>query len=104
MENRAGAGIPVARSHDALLAHERAPAEADLLVDIHLAQPDDIATGPHTLHREAERGLVSRGLEDIIGAAPRGERPHLLRRVGRGSIDHIGRTESRRARTAFLAQ
>ena len=47
--------VAVARAHEALLAHERAPAEGDVLVDVHLAEPYDLAARPNNFSRQAKR-------------------------------------------------
>src|SRR5207237_8213974 len=46
--------VAIARSHDALLAHQRTPAEAHVFVDIDLAEPDRLPAGPQRFHRETE--------------------------------------------------
>src|SRR5260370_10657586 len=43
------ASITIADAADALFLHQRAPAERDVLVDVDLAEPDDLAAGPHGL-------------------------------------------------------
>src|SRR5262252_930388 len=64
-----GPGVAVARAADALLLHQRAPAETDLDVDVDLAEPDHLAAGPHRLDRGTKRGGAAGGLDHDVGAA-----------------------------------
>src|SRR5690349_8098917 len=43
--------VAIARAHDALLAHQRSPAERHVLVHVDLAQPHDLAARTHGFHR-----------------------------------------------------
>src|SRR5262249_35639710 len=61
-------GAAVARAADALFLHQRAPAEGDVLLDVDLAEPDDLAAGPHRFGAEAERGAAAGRLHDGVGA------------------------------------
>src|SRR5205085_10371186 len=65
-------GAAIARTADALLGHQAAPAESDLVLHIDLAEPDDLAARPHRLDRDAEPGGTAGRLEHDIDAAPAG--------------------------------
>src|SRR5439155_2026605 len=64
----------IARAPDALLAHQAAPAEGDRVLDIDLAEPDDLAARPDCLDGDAERDGAAGRFEDDIDAAPAGLR------------------------------
>src|SRR5947209_1850445 len=63
-----GTCIAIARAHDAFLAHERSPAERDLLVDVDLAEPHDVSARAHALHGETESRFMPGRFEDVVGA------------------------------------
>src|SRR5205085_4032208 len=65
-------GAAIARTADALLGHQAAPAESDLVLHIDLAEPDDLAGRPHRLDRDAEPGGTAGRFEHDIDAAPAG--------------------------------
>src|SRR4051812_36260007 len=49
-----GPRAAVARAGDLLLAHQRAPAEGDVLVDVDLAQEHQLPARPHDLRSQPE--------------------------------------------------
>src|SRR5689334_3190543 len=65
--------VAVARADDALLTHQRSPAERHVLVHVDLAQPHDFAARTYGFHRELKRVFAARGFEDVVGAASIGE-------------------------------
>src|SRR5205814_2038955 len=67
-------GAATARTAEALLGHQAAPAESDLVLHIDLAEPDDLAARPHRLDRDAEPGGTAGRFEHDIDAAPAGLR------------------------------
>ena len=70
-KSRFGMRVAVARADDPLLAHQRAPAERDLVVDVDLAEPDDLRRPAAPLRPRA-------------GTPPRGRPPRTRsRRRGR---------------------
>src|SRR6185369_11025536 len=88
-----GPGAAIGGADDALLAHQRAPAEGDLLVHIDLAEKDDVAARPRELGTERKRFLMAGRFEYVIRAAAgqvlgRGDRVVLA------EIDQIGRAKA----------
>src|SRR5262245_37756450 len=65
-------GVAVARAADALLLHQRAPAEGDVLLDVDLAEPHHLAARPQRLDRGAERRRAARRLDHRVDAAAAG--------------------------------
>src|SRR5205809_365045 len=85
--------LPAAPPRDASVAG--APAKCNVLVDIDLAQPDHLASGPHRLDAQAEcRGAACR-LDDGIGAATRGAAPRQRDRVFGLGVDAGSGTHAR---------
>src|SRR5205085_10584427 len=65
-------GAAIARTADALLGHQAAPAERDLVLHIDLAEPDDLPARPHPLDRHAEPGGTARRIAPDLDATPPG--------------------------------
>src|SRR5712664_608308 len=81
------AGAAVAGAHDALLAHQGAPAEGEGLVHVDLAQEHHRAAGSHRFDREPERRLAPARLDRVVRAAAAGERAHRGHRILSRAVD-----------------
>ena len=71
----------VARADNPLLAHQRPPAEGDVLIDPNLPKPDDTASYPAGFRREPECPLIARRLQHAVGAAPIRDRLYRHHRI-----------------------
>src|ERR1700761_5339165 len=62
-------GVAVADAANAFFLHQRTPAERRILVDVDLAEPDHLDTGPHRLRGQPKRRRAAGGLDHDIDAA-----------------------------------